>query len=837
MEVSAKAEETSGNETSAAKQLEAPASQTQTAAAETSSAANSTENATVPSQTEGVKDNQSAGQTVPTEQAAAQTEKTENSSNVKAPSQTEAETTNKTTHQAASPVSENTTKTTANSSENTGKTTLKNASTEITGKSVSDSSSKGSNETQTSKPATPSGKDDKVTESTYNPKTGLTESAYQIAQEAGLDISKLTAVQKQALNRMKMNQESQSGTQMTYKQFQDIADVLVKQDPRYAIPYFKADAIRNMPAATTRDAQTGQVADLDVWDSWPVQDVKTGEVVNWNGYQLVVAMMGVPNTNDNHIYLLYNKYGDNDLKHWKNAGSIFGYNQNALTQQWSGSATVNDDGTLQLYYTKVDTSDNNSNNQKLASATLKLSFDDENVHIDSVENDKVLTPNGGDGYYYQSYKQWRSTYTGADNIAMRDPHVIEDDKGDRYLVFEASTGSQNYQGEDQIYNWKNYGGDAAYNVKSLFRFLEDSDMYERASISNAAIGILKLTGDVKSPEVAEYYTPLISSPMVSDEIERPNVVKLGDKYYLFAASRLNHGSNNDAWHHANDIVGDNVVMLGYVSDKLTGGYKPLNNNGAVLTASVPADWRTATYSYYAVPVAGSKDKVLITAYMTNRNEVAGKGKNSTWAPSFLLQILPDNTTKVLAKMTQQGDWIWDESSETQDTVGTLDTAHLPGENDGYIDWNVIGGYGLKPHTPDSGQDQNPTDNKKQDNIITINYNFNFSGSSVLTKQDIKDFIKWLAPYLTGDVNNNNNNNNLNVKDNTVTININYNVANKSQDETKSKKDISQEKKESKLNTIDSNHAQKASVNPLLAPFALGLTLVSGWFGFKKFKKD
>ena len=40
---------------------------------------------------------------------------------------------------------------------------------------------------------------------------------------------------------------------------------------------------------------------------------------------------------------------------------------------------------------------------------------------------------------------------------MRDAHVISVG-GQRYLIFEASTGSNNYQGADQIYNWKNYGG-------------------------------------------------------------------------------------------------------------------------------------------------------------------------------------------------------------------------------------------------------------------------------------------------------------------------------------------------------------------------------------------
>ena len=123
---------------------------------------------------------------------------------------------------------------------------------------------------------------------------------------------------------------------------------------------------------------------------------------------------------------------------------------------------------------------------------------------------------------------------------------------------------------------------------------------------------------------------------------------------MFAATRLNRGSNDDAWMNANYPVGDNVAMVGYVADSLTGPYKPLNDSGVVLTASVPANWRTATYSYYAVPVAGKGDQLLVTSYMTNRNGVAGKGMDSTWAPSFLLQINPDNTTTVLAKMTIKG---------------------------------------------------------------------------------------------------------------------------------------------------------------------------------------
>ncbi|MBB1078878.1 glycoside hydrolase family 68 protein [Limosilactobacillus sp. STM2_1] len=539
-------------------------------------------------------------------------------------------------------------------------------------------------------------KDETKTPTKATDEVKLNKEAATVVKNAGIDPASLTQDQVKALNKVKFSKKAKTGTQMTYSDFQKIADTLIKQDGRYAVPFFNAREIKNMPAATTKDAQTNVVQPLDVWDSWPVQDVRTGQVANWNGYQLVVAMMGVPNTNDNHIYLLYNKYGDNELSHWKNAGAIFGYNANAITQEWSGSAVVNSDDSIQLFYTKVDTSDNNTNHQKLASATLYLKDNDNNVEIANVANDHVIFE--GDGYYYQTYAQWKATNKGADNIAMRDAHVIEDNDGNRYLVFEASTGLENYQGEDQIYNWVNYGGDDAFNVKSLFQILSNGDIKSRASWANAAIGILKLNNDEKNPSVAQLYSPILTAPMVSDEIERPNVVKLGNKYYLFAATRLNRGSNDDAWMKANYNVGDNVAMVGYVADSLTGEYKPLNESGVVLTASVPANWRTATYSYYAVPVAGKDDQLLVTSYMTNRNEVAGKGMDSTWAPSFLLQINPDNTTTVLAKMTNQGDWIWDDSSENLNMLGDLESAALPGEREKPVDWDLIG-YGLKTHNP------------------------------------------------------------------------------------------------------------------------------------------
>ncbi|MDU3070780.1 MAG: glycoside hydrolase family 68 protein, partial [Streptococcus sp.] len=178
-----------------------------------------------------------------------------------------------------------------------------------------------------------------------------------------------------------------------------------------------------------------------------------------------------------------------------------------------------------------------------------------------------------------------------------------------------------------------------------------------------------------------------------------SVVKMGGKYYLFTASRINKSTDAEGTVAAREAVGDDVVMLGFVSDSLRGKYRPLNGSGVVLTASVPADWRTSTYSYYAVPVEGSSDTLLVTSYMTNRGGIAGAENKSTWAPSFLIKMNADDTTEVLPKMTNQGDWIWDKSSESLVHVGDQNSAKLPGST------GVSEAHGVLTVTVKDGKDK------------------------------------------------------------------------------------------------------------------------------------
>ena len=490
----------------------------------------------------------------------------------------------------------------------------------------------------------------------------LNANAKEIAQAANVDLAKLTHQEIDALNSVKMDSTPESGT-VTYTDYADIAKDLINRNPQYAIPQFDPSTIKNFPAATTADAETGKVEPLDIWDSWPVMNANTGAVTNWNGYQLIFGMAGNPaNNRDNHLYLFYTKYGDENFNDWKCAGPVFGFGQNSVHQRWSGSACVNSDGTIQLYYTDVDTSTGH-NDQRIATVTLTLGLNNGQISIVDRQNEKILF--AGDGKLYQTFAQFEQGNMNVDNFCLRDPHIFVDN-GQRYLLFEGSTGSDNYQGMDQIYNLGNYGGATiADDVNDMFQIINNSDMTARGSYANAAIGILKLGGTEKDPTVAHVYAPLVQAPLATDEIERPDIIKINGKYYLFDDARLNRGTNDPSWQAADKAVGDNVIMLGFVSDHLTYGYKPLNGTGVVLTATANANSRTATYAYYAVPILGKDGQptnyVLITDYMTNRNWVAGKGNDATWGPSFIVEIMPDGTTRVVpgSVTKEQGVWVLD----------------------------------------------------------------------------------------------------------------------------------------------------------------------------------
>lgn len=106
------------------------------------------------------------------------------------------------------------------------------------------------------------------------------------------------------------------------------------------------------------------------------------------------------------------------------------------------------------------------NDQQLATANLKLNVDNNGVSIASVDNDHMIFI--GDGKHYQTYDQF-SNGKNRNKIIIHYEILMQwkKENGDRYLVFEANTGSNNYQGEDQVYRWANYGGNDKFNVNNF----------------------------------------------------------------------------------------------------------------------------------------------------------------------------------------------------------------------------------------------------------------------------------------------------------------------------------------------------------------------------------
>ncbi|WP_010237335.1 glycoside hydrolase family 68 protein [Clostridium arbusti] len=432
----------------------------------------------------------------------------------------------------------------------------------------------------------------------------------------------------------------------------DMSKIPAQQsNEQFKVPQFDASTIKNLSSAKGYD-KYGNLIDLDVWDSWPLQN-GDGTVANYNGYNIVFALAGDPKVgSDTFIYLFYQKIGDTSVDSWKNAGKVFKDNDKFVpndpflkdqAEEWSGSATLTKDGKVRLFYTDRQAwmpDQGFYGKQTLTTAQVNLSKPDANtLKIDGVEDYKSIF-DGGDGKIYQNISQGIEAPNYSDNHTLRDPHYVEDN-GHKYLVFEANTGTETgYQGEDALSNFDYYGGNRQFFETEKTKLLQ-SPKKGLAELANGALGIIELNDDYTLKKVMK---PLITSNTVTDEIERANIFKLNGKWYLFTDSR---GAKMTI-----DGIGDkDVYMLGYTSNSLTGDYKPLNGSGLVLNMNLDPTDVTFTYSHFAVPQKNGNN-VVITSYITNRGFFADH--HASFAPSFLLNINGDKTSVVPNSILEQG---------------------------------------------------------------------------------------------------------------------------------------------------------------------------------------
>ncbi|MTH55317.1 glycoside hydrolase family 68 protein [Bacillus mangrovi] len=434
--------------------------------------------------------------------------------------------------------------------------------------------------------------------------------------------------------------------EITRYDISQIPGQLAEDKERFTVPAFDASKLKNIESATGFDKDGNKIL-LDVWDTWPLMNAD-GTVADYKGYDLVFGLAGDPaDANDTSIYLFYKKKGDNSMEAWKNAGKVF---ENDVVnpndphlpykdQDWSGSAVMTEEGDVRLFYT--NRSDRQMGKQTLTTAQVNLSQPSSTeLKLAGVSDHKSIF--AGDGQQYQTIQQFidQGGFQTGDNHTLRDPHYIED-KGKKYLVFEANTGTKTgYQGEKSLFNRAYYGGKNSYFKAEKERLL-NSDKKQAAELANGAMGIIEINDDFTFKKVMK---PLLTSNTVTDEIERPNIFKHDGKWYLFTDTR-------GAKMTIDGVDNEDIFMLGYVANSLSGKFKPLNETGLVLHHDLDPNDKTFNYAHYAVPQK-SGDDFVVTSYITNRGFF--EDQKSSFAPSFLLNIDGDETTVVKDSILEQG---------------------------------------------------------------------------------------------------------------------------------------------------------------------------------------
>lgn len=365
----------------------------------------------------------------------------------------------------------------------------------------------------------------------------------------------------------------------------------------------------------------------NVWDNWIVLN-ESNEIADIQGYRMLVALAAPTDKRaGTRLYYFYSKDGIN----YTVGGKVTDQLLDKEAQEWSGSSVLRADGTLQTFYTLAKASDTapTQKDQRLATLTQKVTITGGKLVLQKPLHHALLaTP---DGHYYQTplqAHQYEKSHPAAkgkvgnskiNNFCFRDPHFFKDPATKKsYLLFEANTGSD-YCAEASVS--RDYIGGNNYEP----HFSTSSDDAK----ANGCIGIAELTdGSYRS---LQYLPPLLTSNLVTDEIERANIVTYKGGYYVFCVTRARKMTIT------NSAITDSAFMLGFRADSLFGPYVPMNGSGVVIRQYHGAGGEGSNaqnvYSFLTLP-----DLTVIT-YANYCNDGKGTVKQlRTAGPSIRLAI-------------------------------------------------------------------------------------------------------------------------------------------------------------------------------------------------------
>lgn len=387
---------------------------------------------------------------------------------------------------------------------------------------------------------------------------------------------------------------------------------------------------------------------LDFWDAWFVTDIN-GDIADVGGYKVMVGL-GRRIDDQSHPRLVY--FYSRDNSHYVEGGPLLPAPLMKDAKEWSGSTILRPDGKLQTFYTVVNTFYNRTgrqNHQRIATAIQNVQANTKGLRFSApIFHEVLFAP---DGKLYQSIEQaweaeeksptrgnWARGNALNNNFCFRDPKfVFDSDNNKAYLLFEANTGPRSSDPEGQV------KADYIGGPTSSFRPTPD------ALKANGCIGVAELTmdraGGTRHLTRATLRPPMLTTNLVTDEIERINAIKYDGYWYLFCVTHTNKWAFNIP-----ELV-NRDVMLGFRSRTLFGNYEPLNENGVVVQQYSPGRRQTAVhqnkqrvYSWLLL------SDMTVTSYADYGTNASGQlVKQRTIAPSIVLKIdgLQTKITKVL----------------------------------------------------------------------------------------------------------------------------------------------------------------------------------------------
>ena len=360
-----------------------------------------------------------------------------------------------------------------------------------------------------------------------------------------------------------------------------------------------------------------------VWDSWFVMN-ENGTVAQFNGHRVLIALVRPLGSSDGEKIGVFVETPEGYLAR----GFLFKKPIYDDIREWSGSTILRDDGRLQSFYTismGVEFDGVWQTNQRFATAIQEVAYDELGLPVFAAPSTHVLLCEP-DGVFYETAEQAARREAQlptvhrvdvgsdqTDNFCFRDPKFFKDPtSGDCYLIFEGNTGPQSPAPGGTI-SKKFFGSD---DVEGYAPTADDLK-------ANGCVGVFKLS--TSEYTFGTFHRPWLVTNLVTDEIERINLMVIDDAYYLFVAG---HGNKNSMLSEI-PFLSNLDYMLGFRAESLFGSLTPLNGSGVVVHQKSLGDRYTGqeqnlqyTYSWLLVPT--EDPNVFDCVSYANYSNVDGK---------------------------------------------------------------------------------------------------------------------------------------------------------------------------------------------------------------------